>query len=125
MLSDETVSLRHLQRRSSKNCDLQFANSDRFKANYSVDVNSEILNQYTNMKNISICLCLLILLSYMAFCFFFPFCCPITALIVPHLLSFHRVIVTFSSSACTGHTQQIEYSVSNVINKYTVLNTTQ
>ena len=24
--------------RSSKNCDLQFANGDRFKANYSVDI---------------------------------------------------------------------------------------
>ena len=39
MLSDDTVSLRHLPRRSSKNCDLQFANGDRFKANYSVDFN--------------------------------------------------------------------------------------
>ena len=38
MLSDDTVSLRHLPRRSSKNCDLQFANGDRFKANYSVDI---------------------------------------------------------------------------------------
>ena len=37
MLSDDTVSFRHLPRRSSKNCDLQFANGDRFKANYSVD----------------------------------------------------------------------------------------
>ena len=37
MLSDDTVSLRHLPRRSSKNSDLQFANGDRFKANYSVD----------------------------------------------------------------------------------------
>ena len=30
-------SLRHLPRRSSKNCDLQFANFDRFKENYSLD----------------------------------------------------------------------------------------
>ena len=29
---------RHLPRRSSKNSDLQFANSDRFKKNYSIDV---------------------------------------------------------------------------------------
>ena len=38
MLSDDTISLRHLPRRSSKNCDLHFANNDRFKANYSIDV---------------------------------------------------------------------------------------
>ena len=37
MLSDDTISLRHLPRQSSKNCDLQFANNDRFKANYSID----------------------------------------------------------------------------------------
>ena len=30
-------SIRHLPRRSSKNCDLQFDNSDRFKENYSID----------------------------------------------------------------------------------------
>ena len=35
--SDDTISLRHLPRRSSKKCDLQFANNDRFKANYSID----------------------------------------------------------------------------------------
>ena len=29
---------RHLPRRSSKNCDLQSANADRLKANYSVNV---------------------------------------------------------------------------------------
>ena len=33
-----TNGLRHLLRRSSKNCDLQLANSDIFKENYSVDV---------------------------------------------------------------------------------------
>ena len=33
MLSVDTNSLRHLPRRSSKNCDVQFANSDRFKKN--------------------------------------------------------------------------------------------
>ena len=43
MLSDDTLSLRHLPRRSSKNCDLQFANSDRFKANYSVDRTKHML----------------------------------------------------------------------------------
>ena len=37
MLSDDMISLRHLPRRSSKNCDLQFANTDRFKANYNID----------------------------------------------------------------------------------------
>ena len=37
MLSVNTNSLRHLPRRSSKNCDLQFANSDRFKENNSID----------------------------------------------------------------------------------------
>ena len=37
MFPDDTISLRHLPRRSSKNCDLQFANNDRFKANYSID----------------------------------------------------------------------------------------
>ena len=36
-VSDDTISLRHLPRRSSKNCDLQFVNNDRFKANYSID----------------------------------------------------------------------------------------
>ena len=39
MLADDTNSLRHLPRRSSKNCDLKFDNStDRFKENYSIDV---------------------------------------------------------------------------------------
>ena len=39
MLSDDTISLRHLPRRSSKNCDLQlFGSNDRFKANYSIDI---------------------------------------------------------------------------------------
>ena len=40
MLSADTNSLRHLPRRSSKNCDLQFANSDRFKENCSIDAGS-------------------------------------------------------------------------------------
>ena len=39
VLSVDTNSLRHLPRRSSQNCDLQFANSDRFKENYSIDFN--------------------------------------------------------------------------------------
>ena len=38
MLSADTDSLRHLPRRSSENCDLQFANADRqLKENYSID----------------------------------------------------------------------------------------
>ena len=37
MRSDDTNSLRHLPRRSSKNCDTQFDNFDRFKENYSID----------------------------------------------------------------------------------------
>ena len=37
MLSDNTLSLRHLPRRWSKNCYLEFANGDRFKTHYSVD----------------------------------------------------------------------------------------
>ena len=40
MLSNDTISLRHLTRRSSKNCDLPFENNDRFKANYRIDWNS-------------------------------------------------------------------------------------
>ena len=35
MLSDDTISLRHLPRRSSKNRDLPFADNDILKANYS------------------------------------------------------------------------------------------
>ena len=37
ILSDDTNSWRHFPRRSSKNCDLQFANTDRDKENYSID----------------------------------------------------------------------------------------
>ena len=40
ILSDDTNSYRHFPRRSSKNCDLLFANTDRqdrFKENYSID----------------------------------------------------------------------------------------
>ena len=36
-IPDDTVSLRYLPRRSSKNYDLQIANGDRFKTNYNVD----------------------------------------------------------------------------------------
>ena len=36
------IRLRHLPRRSSKNCDLQFANVDRLKANYSVDEHASL-----------------------------------------------------------------------------------
>ena len=39
MLSVDTNSLRHLPRRSSKNCDLEFANTDKLKENYSIDKN--------------------------------------------------------------------------------------
>ena len=38
ILSVDTKSLRDLLRRSTKNCDMQFANSDIFKENYSIDV---------------------------------------------------------------------------------------
>ena len=38
VLSVDTNSLRRLPTQSSKNCDLQFANSDRFKENYSIDI---------------------------------------------------------------------------------------
>ena len=34
---EDTISLRHLPRRSNKNCDLPFANVDRLMANYSID----------------------------------------------------------------------------------------
>ena len=37
--SDDTNSLKHLPRRSSKTCDMQFADTDRFMENYSIDVN--------------------------------------------------------------------------------------
>ena len=37
MLSVNTNSLRHLPKRSSNNCDMQFANNDRFKENYRID----------------------------------------------------------------------------------------
>ena len=37
-----TVRERHLPRRSSKNCDLQFANTDRFRENYSIEIASHI-----------------------------------------------------------------------------------
>ena len=37
MLSDDTNSLRHLPIRSSKNCDLELANTDRLMENYSID----------------------------------------------------------------------------------------
>ena len=46
MLPDDTVSLRYLPRRSSKNYDLQIANGDRFKTNYSVDV---MINSISNI----------------------------------------------------------------------------
>ena len=42
MLSDDTNSLRHLPRRSSKNCDLQFANFDRFMENNSIDIAGKV-----------------------------------------------------------------------------------
>ena len=54
MLSDDTVSLRYLPRRSSKNYDLQFANGDRFKTNYSVDVVQFNCSGYEN-GSASIC----------------------------------------------------------------------
>ena len=50
MLSDDTVSLRYLPRRSSKNYDLQFANGDRFKTNNSVDTIHKIIVLVNNVK---------------------------------------------------------------------------
>ena len=44
MLSVDTNNLRHVPRRSSKNCDLEFANTDRLKENYSID---NIIDLYT------------------------------------------------------------------------------
>ena len=41
MLSVDTNSLIHLPRQSSKNCDLEFANTDILKENYSIDVESK------------------------------------------------------------------------------------
>ena len=52
MLSDDTISLRHLPRRSSKNCDLQFANNDRFKANY-----TSIDSKFTYFERIFLNMC--------------------------------------------------------------------
>ena len=39
-------------RRSSKNCDLQFANSDRFKENCSIDIN-DMLNDSADSKRMA------------------------------------------------------------------------
>ena len=50
MLSDDTVSLRYLPRRTSKNYDLQFANGDRFKTNNSVDTIHKIIVLVNNAK---------------------------------------------------------------------------
>ena len=50
VLSADMNSLRHFPRRSSKNCDLQFANSDRFKENYSIDIKSKYRTMYVSLK---------------------------------------------------------------------------
>ena len=50
----DTKNLRHLPRRSSKNCDLQFANTDRqldFKENYSIDNNEVVFIPAVKSKN--------------------------------------------------------------------------
>ena len=47
VLSVDTISfncLRHLPRQLGKNCDLQFANTDRFKENYSIDIYLMFIN---------------------------------------------------------------------------------
>ena len=56
MLSDDTISLRHLPRQSSKNCDLQFANNDRFKANYSIDINLRWARDYVCLYVKCVCM---------------------------------------------------------------------
>ena len=54
VLPDDTISLRHLPRRSSKNCDLQSANvdwqTDRFKANYSIDKHSSVQTRWYRLQ---------------------------------------------------------------------------
>ena len=42
MLSVDRNSLRHHPRRSGKNCDLQFANTDILKDNYSIDMQNGV-----------------------------------------------------------------------------------
>ena len=44
MLSDDTNSQRHITRLSSKNCDLQFAKTDIFKENDSIDYSIDVLS---------------------------------------------------------------------------------
>ena len=58
MHSVDTNSLRHLSRRSSKNCELQFANSDRFKENY-IDDDSiyNVHNAFYFMVIVSLVMC--------------------------------------------------------------------
>ena len=46
MISVDMNSLRHLPRRSSKNCDLQFANCDRLKENYSIDEYRDVFGEF-------------------------------------------------------------------------------
>ena len=52
MLSDDTLSLRHLPRRWSKNWDLEFANCDRFKTNYSVDTLHQLKRAGVNQADL-------------------------------------------------------------------------
>ena len=47
MLSVDTSNLRHLPRRSSNNCDLEFANTDRLKEDYSIDNNIDFYTLHT------------------------------------------------------------------------------
>ena len=51
MLSDDTNSLRHLPRRSSENCDLQFANIDRRNENYSIGVSHNITSKHSSPRH--------------------------------------------------------------------------
>ena len=41
--------------RSSKNCDLQFANTDRLKANYSIDITKKYNNVLSSKEITSAC----------------------------------------------------------------------
>ena len=79
VLSDDTNSLRHLPRRSSKNCDLQFVNFDRFKENYSIDDFCPLPNP---------CRCCSFYPCMLIWAYFFPFC---SVLVWSVSLSLHRM----------------------------------
>ena len=56
-MSVDTHSWRHLPRRSSKNCDLPFANCDRqtdiFKDNYSIDTGIQVCMGFFLRKSLT------------------------------------------------------------------------